>query len=79
MSKRKFYKTVLKVVVLSEEPFEWDSLEGVATAITDGGCSGDVKEVGSVLMSGREAAKALMDQGSDPGFFRLDEDGEDVE
>ena len=42
MSQRKFYKTTLRVVVLSEEPFEWDNLSGVAYAITDGDCSGMV-------------------------------------
>jgi hypothetical protein len=38
-----FYRTVLKVEVLSEEPLDnVDDLSAVAYAITDGDCSGSV-------------------------------------
>ena len=49
---RKFYRTLIQVEVLSEEPFECESLEDVHDAITTGDCSGkygivSVEEVGA--------------------------------
>ncbi len=79
-STRKFFKTVLTVEVLSDEsPLEWDSLADVSYAITDGDCSGKITNEAVTKLSGPEAAKALQDQGSEPEFFRLDEDGNDLE
>lgn len=79
-SKRRFYKTILQVEVLCEEsPYEWDSLASVAHDITNGGCSGRVKEISSQRLNGQQAAKALQDQGSDPEFFQLDKNGNDLE
>jgi hypothetical protein len=42
MSKRKFYKTVFKVEVLSEEPLSDISISDVVYQITLGDCSGVV-------------------------------------
>lgn len=79
MSPRKFYKTTLRVVVLSEEPFEWDDLSGVAYAITDGDCSGMVEETGRKTLNGKQTANELIKQGSAPEFFRLTKAGNDTE
>ena len=79
-SSRKFFKQVIQVTVLSEDlPLEWDSLEEVHNAITFGECSGKIEEISSERIPASEAAKLLMDQASDPGFFSLDEEGNDVE
>lgn len=78
-STRKFYRTVITVEVLSEEPLDPTvSLADVESAITDGDCSGDVKFTASETLTGPQTADALMKQGSDPEFFRLTENGEDV-
>jgi hypothetical protein len=82
-SKRKFYKTVVKVVVLSEEPLGNANgllnLEAINYAITDGDCSGEVCIGESQAIGGKAMAKALLSQGSDPAFFLLNEDGTDAE
>ena len=78
-SKRKFYKTVLTVEVLSEEPFECNDLGDVNYAITQGDCSGTMDCGTSKKISAGTMAKALLKQGSDPEFFGLDEEGNDLE
>jgi len=72
MTKRKFYKTTFELVVLSEE----ELADHVAL---DGDWVGNL-HVGSVeVLNGKQAAQALMAARSEPGFFRLTEDGEDNE
>lgn len=77
MTSRTFFKTIIQVEVLSEEPLEWDGLLDVHQAITSGGCSGVVREVASVRLTGAEVAEALNEQGSEPAFFQLTEKGEE--
>jgi len=79
MTDRKFYKTVFKVTVLSEEPLGNPDLEQVNHAITEGDCSGVVTVSEALELDGKQAARALYDQGSDPSFFRLTSKGEDDE
>ena len=79
MTNRKFYKTVIQVEVLSEDPFEWEDLSDVCYAITEGDCSGKVEEIARKEINGKECARRLIQQESDPGFFHLTEDGEDDE
>lgn len=78
MSKRAFYKTTVTVEVLHEEPLNFDTLEDLHYAITDGDCSGKFEVTGFVAMDGKSMAKALQKQGSDPEFFQLDEEGNDI-
>lgn len=79
MTERKFYKTLVTVEVLSEEPLTVLSLEQLHYMITDGPCSGHIKEPVQTVLNGKEAADALAEQASDPSFFRLTEAGEDVD
>jgi len=80
MTKRKFYKTVFTVEILSEEPVGQEaSLEEVAYAIGEGPCSGQVKFKSEKVLDGKQAALALQVQASDPGFFRLTDKGEDAD
>ena len=76
-STRKFYRTVVKVVVLSESPLEEMDLDGLHFAITDGDCSGQVNYASPKVLTGPQAARALRAQGSDAGFFQLTDRGED--
>jgi hypothetical protein len=74
-SKRKFFKTVFKVIVLSEDALVNASLAEVAYMITEGDCSGDVSTESTEELTAKQAAEELQAQGSSPEFFMLDEDG----
>jgi len=79
MTKRKFYKTVFKLTVISETPVEDDDLESLNFDITYGDCSGSVERTSDVEINGAQAARELLAQASDPGFFMLTDKGEDVD
>lgn len=79
ITKRKFYKRVIEVVVLSEESLDCDSLADIQYAITEGDCSGSVTTTSDKEINGLEMAQELIAQASDPGFFELNEDGSDKE
>ncbi len=74
---RKFYKTVITVTVLSEdEPVSTDcELGTIVYQITDGNWSGEVENDGGTELTPAQAAQELIAQGSDPSFFKLDENG----
>jgi len=76
---RKFYKTVITVEVLSEGPYEFVSLRQVVDDITDGDCSGKIEDGESVELSREDFVAACEAQGSDPEFFSLDADGNDID
>lgn len=79
-SKRKFYRTVLQVEILSEAPFAFETLQDVAYQITDGPCSGDITEIAwNEVKTGPEMAELLQAQRSDPEFFQLTVNGEDTQ
>ena len=70
--KRKFFKTIIKVEVLTEDcPPEFDTLAELSHMISDGDASGEYTVTSSKKISERTCAKALKDQGSDPSFFNL--------
>lgn len=81
MPKRRFFKTTFTVEVLSEdEPVSEDlSLEEIERQYTSGNWSGRKICEGSEELSAQEAAYELMEQGSEPSFFRLTEDGEELD
>lgn len=79
-SKRTFYKTIISIEVLSEDPLpDQIDLNDIAYGITDGDWSGTVEKSFEKTLTGPETAVALADQGSDPEFFQLDEDGNDID
>lgn len=77
-SKRKFYRTTITVTILSEEPYQYDNLLMVHNDITNGDCSGVHDITNSEELTAKQAVKALQKQASDPEFFGLTEDGEDL-
>lgn len=80
MTSRKFYKTTYKVEILSEDPIPDDmDLTSTLFEATEGGYSGDVVREGTDEIDGKQAAEALLQQHSDPSFFRLTADGEDLD
>lgn len=79
-SNRKFYKTVVTVTILSEDPVNQNiDLGGINHQITDGDWSGEVAMGESQKVTASEVAKLLEEQGSDPSFFGLDSEGNDVD
>jgi hypothetical protein len=78
-SERKFHRTVYQIEVLSEEPMPDISLNDLAYEIIDGHCSGVFSEVSSDVVNATQIVALLKNQGSDPEFFMLDKNGEDVE
>ena len=79
MTKRKFFKTVFTLEILSEKPIPSDiSLGELNYGITEGECSGELNQTEVKELNGKEIATALIAQGSDPEFFQINDSGEDV-
>jgi len=78
-SQRKFYRTVFTYELLTEEHVGHPSLEEIAYEAREGHGSGMFLETKLEVIDGPTAARLLQNQGSDTEFFRLTEDGEDLE
>ena len=79
MTKRKFYKTVFKIEVLSEEPLHGNlNLSDLDYKITKGNCSGTYNVQSVKELNGKQIAKELEKQGSGPEFFQIDAKGNDI-
>jgi hypothetical protein len=67
----KFYKTIVTIEILSEEPIGNPDLEEIQYQTTEGHWSG-VCDISSVQeLTAEEMSKALIAQGSDPQFFGI--------
>jgi hypothetical protein len=78
MTKRIFYKTKIVVEVLSETPYNPESLSEIDYDITEGGNTGVWNVVETMELNGAAVARELIMQGSDPEYFRVDQDGIDL-
>ena len=80
-SKRKFYKTIITIEVLSESPVSETEvgISEIAYEITDGMWSGKMNFSPCQEIDAVTAAKELIAQGTDPEFFQIDADGNDME
>lgn len=75
MSERKFYRTVFQVEVLSETPILGHvDLEDIAYQGTEGEWSVDMETVETETVGSEQMAELLIAQGSDPGFFGIEEE-----
>ena len=80
MTNRTFYKTVIKVVVISEHPISEDmDLKDIQHEVTFGDSSGQLIWDKPIKLNGKQAAKELMLQGTDPEFFQITEEGDNIE
>lgn len=70
---RTFHRTVLVYEVLSEEPYSYQDLETLAHDVRDGDCSGMMLEEHALEMGASQMAALLTAQGSEPGFFQIEE------
>jgi hypothetical protein len=72
----KYYKTTIKIEVLSEDkPVDDLDLYSIEYAITEGDCSGDIEFTEVKELTPKECAEELEKQGSDSSFFMLTRDG----
>lgn len=79
--KKEYFKTKIEVLILSE--YRLSGNESLAdlhelTMGEGGDCSAKVEFDHSEAISSKEAAKLLQEQGSDPAFFQLDHNGNDL-
>lgn len=80
MTERKFYKRTYVVEVLSEEPLSGhETLNDLFHMTTSGGCSGLMRESTLQELNGKQVADELLNHGSAPEFFRVNENGDDEE
>jgi len=70
------YRTIIKIEILSEGPYDPDDISSVAYDIVEGDCSGSWEIESSETLTELEMAAALEKQGSDPSFI-LGEDWEE--
>ena len=78
--KRKFYKTVIQIEILTEDlPYESGDLYDMASDTDTGECVGITRILRWDELTGRQMAAALYTAGSEPGFFRLDGQGQEIE
>jgi hypothetical protein len=79
MTDRKFYKRRLTIEVLSEEPIpDGMEVESIIEEAKSGDYSMRIAEDTETELNGKQAARALLKQGSDPSFFQLTAKGEDT-
>lgn len=79
-SKRKFYRSVIQIEVLSEEPYSSTDLEKINYDITEGHNVGEVTiTTDSEIMDVKTCVEKLIAVGSDPEFFSLTIHGHDTE
>lgn len=75
---RKFYHQIFMIDVVSYNEPVRETIEDVSEKIIQGEVSADVVETKREIVSAREAAKLMrLQEGGDPRFFMLDEDGND--
>lgn len=73
MTDRKFYKTVVSFEVLSEDPIPAGmTIEQIANEAVHGDYSMGNVQCEQIELNEKQAAEALLDQGSDPMFFGID-------
>jgi hypothetical protein len=69
-----FHRTVISIEVLSEEPYDETDLRQIRQDIISGDCSGHVEVTSKEEVSEEEIKQLLRAQGSEPGFFGIDDD-----
>ena len=76
MKESKFYRTVIQVEILSEEPYHETALNKIHHDITLGPCSGLIDVIKAEEITPEKMAECLIRQGSNPEFFGLTVKGE---
>ena len=81
MSKKTLYRTVIRVEILSENPFESNDLESINHEIhfADYPVAAAVNVVRNQKIVGKRAINLLKNHATDPAFFNMDEEGNDCD
>jgi hypothetical protein len=80
LSKRKFYRTLVQIEILSEEPYSSTDLEKINYDISEGNNVGEVSiTTDSEILDVKTCVERLFAIGSDPEFFSLNKHGHDTE
>lgn len=81
MAKKTIYKTVISYTILSEEPYEHMSLTGIENECENGQFIGGnlVAKVFNRELVGKNAVIAINKLCSDPEFFMMDCEGNEIE
>jgi len=83
MGQKKIYRTVIQYEILSDEPINDRSLdlETIQYECSEGHWSGRGLEtvISDEELTGKAAVEAIKDQGSDPEFFLMDDEGNDLD
>lgn len=66
---KKFYKTVIEIIIITEGRYDPTSLEGINYDITDGQAVGTWTQKSSKAITIKQMKKEMDDIGSDPEFF----------
>lgn len=76
---RKFYKSTITLVILSEDqPVDDLSMEALGYAVTEGDCVLHTRGDTYVEVPAAEMARLLDEAGSEPDYFMLTPEGEDL-
>jgi hypothetical protein len=79
MTNRKFHKRVVTLEILSEEPIpEGMDIANIIFEAQEGDYSMRECDEKDTILDGKQAAKALLQQNSDPSFFQLTPNGDDL-
>ena len=79
--KKIIYRSVIQIEVLSSEPIpdNW-KINDIVDEYTDGQYSGVHEfKIKDKPVKGKKAVALILNQGSDPGFFFMDDKGNDIE
>ena len=79
-SKRKFYKTIVQIEILSETPYSSTDLEKINLDITEGSQSGKIQIItDSEEIDAKTCAKKMITEHNiESDFFSIDEHGNDL-
>lgn len=69
-----YYRTVIQVEVLSNEPYEYTNLRNLSYDVMEGDCSGVTRVISTEEVDKEQMANLLLSQGSDPSFLINEED-----
>ena len=81
MNNKKYYRTVFKLEVLSDQPMAGVgfNLEEIAFEISEGHCSGMFLDEEVEECDTKRISELLENQGSDPSFLVQEEDKEEIQ
>ena len=80
MTTRKFYKTTVTFTVLSEDPIPPNSnIGGIVDECNVGEYVMHSSTINHEVLNGKQAAEELFNAGSEPQFFKIDDEGNEID